>query len=452
MEARLIAIAGPLKGTTIPLTDAETIIGRDPANTVAINDPLVSRRHCSIRHSGTQIQLSDLESLNGTFVNGVPAREKTLEHNDRIRVGGSKFVFLIRDEGVDTPIPALSDSFSGELITTVTVKLDRRDPVYFQQDSVSETLPPNARLARDLAAVLRISTAINGIRKPEELQRRVLDMMFEVLPIERGAILLNGHQFDEFVSGVYHDRMSDGCEPFRISRTIARQVLRDGVAVMANDVLKDQQFRPTDSIVASQIRSLLCVPLLVFGAKLGVIYADTTRPVAQLDEHHLHLLTAIASVTAVALEHARYVEWLEGENRRLQEEINIEHDMVGESPRMREVYQFVSRVAPTESTVLIRGESGTGKELVARAIHRTSKRGNRPFVAINCAALTESLLESELFGHERGAFTGAIAQKKGKIEIADGGTLFLDEIGELALPLQAKLLRVLQEREFERVG
>jgi transcriptional regulator with GAF, ATPase, and Fis domain len=240
--------------------------------------------------------------------------------------------------------------------------------------------------------------------------------------------------------------------PFRISRTIARQVLRDGVAVMANDVLHDQQFLPTESIVASQIRSLLCVPLLVFGAKLGLIYADTTRPAAQLDEHHLHLLTAIASVTAVALEHARYVEWLEGENRRLQEEINIEHDMVGESPRMRDVYQFVSRVAPYESTVLIRGESGTGKELVARAIHRTSKRGNRPFVAINCAALTESLLESELFGHERGAFTGAITQKKGKIEIADGGTLFLDEIGELALPLQAKLLRVLQEREFERVG
>jgi transcriptional regulator with GAF, ATPase, and Fis domain len=277
-------------------------------------------------------------------------------------------------------------------------------------------------------------------------------MMFEVLPIERGAILLTGYQSDEFVSGVYRDRVSDVNEPFRISRTIARQVLRDGVAVMANDVLNDQQFLPTESIVASQIRSLLCVPLLVFGAKLGLVYADTTRPAAQLDEHHLHLLTAIASVTAVALEHARYVEWLEGENRRLQEEINIEHDMVGESPRMRDVYQFVKRVAPHESTVLIRGESGTGKELVARAIHRTSKRGNRPFVAINCAALTESLLESELFGHERGAFTGAITQKKGKIEIADGGTLFLDEIGELALPLQAKLLRVLQEREFERVG
>src|SRR5438876_8918139 len=126
--------------------------------------------------------------------------------------------------------------------------------------------------------------------------------------------------------------------------------------------------------------------------------------------------------------------------------------MVGESPRMREVFQFIRKVAPTDSTVLIRGESGTGKELVARAIHRNSRRENRPFVAINCAALTESLLESELFGHERGAFTGAVAQKKGKIEVADGGTLFLDEIGELALTLQAKLLRVLQEREFERVG
>lgn len=144
--------------------------------------------------------------------------------------------------------------------------------------------------------------------------------------------------------------------------------------------------------------------------------------------------------------------WLEQENRRLQEQINLEHNMVGESPRMREVYQFIAKAAPAGSTVLIRGESGAGKELVAHAIHRNSSRARMPFVAINCAALTETLLESELFGHEKGAFTGAIAQKKGKLEIAQGGTLFLDEIGEMAPSLQAKLLRVLQEREFERVG
>jgi Nif-specific regulatory protein len=136
----------------------------------------------------------------------------------------------------------------------------------------------------------------------------------------------------------------------------------------------------------------------------------------------------------------------------LRSEINLEHSMVGTSARMREILEMVQRVAPTTSTVLIQGESGTGKELVARALHRNSPRSDQNFVAINCAALTESLLESELFGHERGAFTGAVGQKKGKIEVADKGTLFLDEISELAVALQAKLLRVLQEREFERVG
>jgi len=190
----------------------------------------------------------------------------------------------------------------------------------------------------------------------------------------------------------------------------------------------------------------------VFGTTVGIIYADSREIAAQLEEHHLQLLTAIASIAAVALEHARYVEWLEGENQRLQKEVNIEHDMVGDSARIHDVYRFVRKVSPVDSTALILGESGTGKELVARAIHRNSKRANRPFVAINCAALGEQLLESELFGHERGAFTGALVQKKGKIEIADGGTLFLDEVAELAPNLQAKLLRVLQERQFERVG
>jgi Nif-specific regulatory protein len=163
-------------------------------------------------------------------------------------------------------------------------------------------------------------------------------------------------------------------------------------------------------------------------------------------------VTAISGIAAVAIENARQFEWLESENQRLLEDVNIEHNMVGESNPMQRVYHFISKVAPTESTVLITGESGTGKELAARAIHRNSKRGNKPFIAVNCAALNESLLESELFGHEKGAFTGALTQKKGRLEVADGGTLFLDEIGDLSPALQVKLLRVLQEREFERVG
>jgi Nif-specific regulatory protein len=213
-----------------------------------------------------------------------------------------------------------------------------------------------------------------------------------------------------------------------------------------------EAFASADSVVARQIRSVLAVPLEVFERILGVIYLDASDPAVRFDENDLQLLTAIGSIAASALDNARRMEWLEEENRRLQSEMNVEHNMVGESPRMREVYQFINRVASKDSTVLIFGESGTGKELVARAIHRNSGRANNPCVAINCAALAESLLESELFGHEKGSFTGAIAQKKGKLEIAEGGTVFLDEIGELAPQLQAKLLRVLQEREFERVG
>jgi Nif-specific regulatory protein len=148
----------------------------------------------------------------------------------------------------------------------------------------------------------------------------------------------------------------------------------------------------------------------------------------------------------------REIDRLELENRRLQAASNVDHDMVGDSPAIRGVYQFIAKVAPSDSTVLVHGESGTGKELVARAIHRNSRRAAKPFVAFNCAALAETLLESEMFGHEKGSFTGAVAQKRGKLEVADGGTVFLDEIGEMSQALQAKLLRVLQEHEFERVG
>ncbi len=231
-----------------------------------------------------------------------------------------------------------------------------------------------------------------------------------------------------------------------------RQVLAEGVAILSNDVFEGAEFDEVKSLVSFKIRSLLAVPIAVRKKVLGAIYLATSDASAYFDQGHLELVTAISSVAAVALENVRYLEWLERENQRLVEEINIDHNMVGDSARMREVYQFISRVAPTESTVLIRGESGTGKELAARAIHLNSTRRNMPFVAINCATLQENLLESELFGHEKGAFTTAVAQKKGKLEIGEGGTIFLDEIGEMSPLLQAKMLRVLQEREFERVG
>jgi transcriptional regulator with PAS, ATPase and Fis domain len=189
-----------------------------------------------------------------------------------------------------------------------------------------------------------------------------------------------------------------------------------------------------------------------FESRLGVIYSTTSNREEEFDETHFELLSMIATVGSFALEHAAHMEHLEEENSGLKRDLEIRHELVGDSSAMTELGRQISLAAPTDSTVLIQGESGTGKELVARAVHRNSKRSNGPFVAINCGAISESLLESELFGHEKGAFTGALAQKKGKFELASGGTLFLDEVGELPASIQVKLLRVLQEREIERLG
>jgi Nif-specific regulatory protein len=174
--------------------------------------------------------------------------------------------------------------------------------------------------------------------------------------------------------------------------------------------------------------------------------------VHRFGRNELEFVTAISGYIALALESRGRLASLENENRSLREEVKIEHQMVGQSEQMHAVYKRIARIAPTDATVLIRGETGTGKELAARAIHRNSPRAAKPFMAINCALLSQTLLESELFGHEKGAFTGAIAQKKGKLELADGGTVFLDELGELPEATQCMLLRVLQERTFERVG
>jgi transcriptional regulator with GAF, ATPase, and Fis domain len=194
------------------------------------------------------------------------------------------------------------------------------------------------------------------------------------------------------------------------------------------------------------------VPLYMEGVLGGALMVQVKPSETEKLATHLETLTAVASLASVGFEANHEVETLKAEKALLQQEIASSSGIVGKSLPIRRLHDLIERVAPRDTTVLITGESGTGKELVARALHDKSSRQERPFVAVNCAALSESLFESELFGHEKGAFTGAVALKRGRFELAQGGTIFLDEVGELALPLQAKLLRVLQQREFERVG
>jgi Nif-specific regulatory protein len=392
----------------------------------------------------------DLDSRNGTLVNGAAVEEHWLQQGDEIAAGDSSFLFLLEEEDL-TPAASRVE-FEDAAATAETTIIHPRDVVYLQPDRLSRELPATSRVARNLNALLKISRIVHAIRDLNDLQGQLLELIFEVVPAGRGAILLADREGQQFNSTFARMRQSGQTQLVKVSRTVARQVLEQGIALLGSDVPSSDELREVESLKASQVRSLLCVPLTVFQRVIGCIYLDSDSLSNHLNEEHLQLVTAIAGISAVALENARRLQWLEQENERLTVEISQERSLVGEGARMKEVYQFLKRVAPTDSTVLIEGESGTGKELAARALHRNSPRSSKAFVAINCSAIPETLLESDLFGHERGAFTGAATQKKGRLEVADGGVVFLDEIGELAPTLQVKLLRVLQEREFERVG
>ncbi len=436
---------------TFSLGQGEVSIGREPSNEICVNDHSISRRHCLIKNEDGAFKVTDLESYNGTFVNGVPVGEQLLTHGDQIAVGSVLFLFLMDETNIATADTAVE---LGEvaLNNPSTIRLARNDALYLKQSAALAALPAEARVARDLDALLKISMSLSTTRDLASLQRSLLETVLQTIPADRAAILLVKENSEEPQTSYAIDKRSQLDQRMLISRSVAEKVLGEGVAILSVDTKQDESLREAESLLAARVCSLLCVPLVVRERTVGLVYLDSSNPATVLDEGHLQLLTAAGAVAAVAIENVQHLEWLQGENQRLHEEIDLEHNMIGESERMRDVFRFIKRIAPTDATVLIRGESGTGKELVAHAIHRNSERATKQFVAINCAVLSEALLESELFGYEKGAFTSAVAQKRGRFELADGGTLFLDEVGELTPGTQAKLLRVLQERQFERLG
>ncbi|HSP06498.1 MAG TPA: sigma 54-interacting transcriptional regulator, partial [Acidobacteriota bacterium] len=447
MNPRLIAVAGPCRGDAFPISTESQSIGRDSSNWISVTGRSVSRKHCAIAKAGSDFTVIDLDSKNGTSVNGIPIRERILKEGDRIEVGESVFLFVTSDQEEDAASAVGDEGLSA----IPTARLRMEDVIYLEPERLLTSVPLTARIARGLDALLKLSRSIQAVHDSDMLEQQILQCVFDITPAER-ASLIRIH--DESKDIEFIRTCDRKMQPLAsaVSTSVIQLVIREGAALLSNDVLQDSSGIHSNSLARLNVTSLIAVPMTWRGLVRGILYLDTGDSGVRFDEDHLQLASAIAAIGAVSLEGLRHLTALQDDHSRLIEDLRITHSMVGESPAMKGVYDLIGKVAPVDATVLIVGESGTGKELAARAIHLNSPRCGKPLVAINCANLSENLLESELFGYEKGAFTGAHALKKGRIEAEEGGTLFLDEISELALPLQARLLRVLQEREFERVG
>ncbi len=305
-----------------------------------------------------------------------------------------------------------------------------------------------------LESLVEINQLLMGTIEPEELLQKTIEATMQLFSSEGCSIGLLDEGSEE-LAFVWAAGPAD-VEEFRIRKGqgIAGWVAESGESVIANDVSQDPRwFGGVDKKTGFQTRSAMCVPLKQHGCIIGVVEVLNTTSPQGFTKEDLKLLMAFGGLAATAIDRAKFFTSVQYANIVFKETVRDRyHFVTGDSPAMQEVLRIARTIATTPITVLLLGESGTGKEVLARALHQWSPRSERPFVAVNCVALTPELLESELFGHEKGAFTGAVAEKKGKFELAQGGTIFLDEIGDLAANLQAKLLRVLQEREFQRVG
>ena len=392
MDAELIVISGPLTGASFALGEEEVRIGRAPSAAIRLDESGVAWEHCAVRQREGHYHLVDLRSGTGAYVNGIRVSDYRLTGGDQVSVGE----------------------------TTLLYREEQRER--WEQDPQTTLLRACSVLFLFRALAIAEQEAVRTA-----LENQIQDLIAGLVPCLGCVVLLGRTPQDLAAAG---QRRTCPVDLFGlVQRSCSEGPLLD----------------------AGEQASAF--PLEVHGELCGLLAVwFPPEEAASLPRHH-DSLGAIATLAVAALETVRDVERLQTENLLLKERLSVaETGIVGESSAVHKLLALIGRVAPQDASVLVLGESGTGKELVARALHRLSPRASKPFVAINCAAITESLLESELFGHEKGAFTGAIAQKKGKLEIAEGGTVFLDEIGELSQPVQAKLLRVLQQREFERVG
>ena len=488
MNAYLIVRDGMKWADVVRLVPGESVtMGRAPTNTVVVKDERCSRNHAEVFHTQGIWKIRDLDSRNGTLVSGERlSQDHTLVPGDILQIGNSHMAYV---EDLTQAFPetgsllkaskALDGTFDGiqgisavesadatsifesSEPTTITHRKDQSR--FLDEPTLEDTDESFPKLGRAAAKLCRLAFELAKATDVVSLANVALSGLFESTSIDAGALLLRtrdalGQRTGEELEVIAS--RSDGDHSYhRVSPFLSSTVLRDGQAVMARNVMDDSNLGNRDSRGEILATSVICAPVRMTGQIHGLVHLYTTDADLTTDPEDLEFTLAVADTLGVALENlkkrqelAENLNQAQTENFNLREQLGVQSEIVGSSEVMLRVAQQIARVAPSRATVLIRGESGVGKELVARAVHFSSPRIKAPFVCLNCAALTETLLESELFGHEKGSFTGATERKIGKFEQSDKGTLMLDEIGEMSPNIQAKFLRVLEGHPFERVG
>ncbi len=308
----------------------------------------------------------------------------------------------------------------------------------------------------EFEALYEFTEILNKADQQESLIESAIDIVIKIINAERGLCVKYYEQTDNFsiitARKISSESITDLTE---FSSGILHKVIKEKKPLLYHDVMSDPNLSQFESVQIHRIKSVIGVPIIREGKVWGVIFADSTLDRREFTEENLVFLNFFSSLIALALDRIIKFEELEKENRILINKLQSTEEipeMIGKSQAMRNLAQLIHKVASTEATVLITGESGTGKEIAARAIHRLSRRKNKPFLAQFCGSIPDSLLESELFGYKKGAFTGANTDKQGLLEAAEGGTFFLDEIADVSTALQAKLLRVLENKEIIRLG
>ena len=446
-------------------------IGRGPANSIVLHDERSSRFHAEVIPGAAGWKVRDVGSRNGTIVGGEPlAGDRPLVPGDMILVGGTQLVF-----GEGDP-PSDVSGFSDEATETSEVTSDmqkwsdaitlRRDKTRLLED-IGESAGSVPRVGKAAASLCRLAFALARASDVAEVARLALEAAMEGAAAVHGVVLLPppGPAAEWRVPTGVASLVPAAAAPQGwpaeggLPAGAVATVLATNEAILVGRAPRRPAAGAAGGGVVDDSRSAISAPVRVAGRPVGVLHVELASGGRQATPDDLEFVMAVCDALGIAVENLSTRERLSvrlastsDENERLRQRLREESRMVGGSPALSAIASQIARVASTKATVLVRGESGSGKELVARAIHDASDRRSAAFVCLNCAALTETLLESELFGHEKGAFTGATERKAGKFEAAHRGTLFLDEIGEMSQTIQAKFLRVLEGHSFERVG